>query len=125
MLDDRVVAYLSEPRFEDMFWISYRVTPLTDEPELAARLSEPEFWRSAEPDGFGYRSRALGLFAPLARPSIGEHEPGRVTMRGLYITPEMLARSGQPSPADTLEEPMASWWVRAWRWLRRLVRGGG
>lgn len=126
MLDERVIAYLSDPRFEDMFWISYRVTPLTDDPELAARLMTSDFWRRGRADRLRYRSRALGVFAPHAFPAIGEHEPGRVTMRGLYLTSETLAAAlgaAKPSPDDTLAEARPEgWFARARRWLRSRVR---
>lgn len=125
VLDERVIAYLSDPRFEDMFWISYRVTPLTGEPELAARLLTSDFWRGAHAERLRYRSRALGVFAPHAFPAIGEHEPGRATMRALYLTRETLAAGlgVPPSPDDTLAEARPEgWFARARRWLRSRVR---
>ena len=128
VLDERAIAYLSDPRFEDMFWISYRVTPLTDDPELAARLVTSDFWRRAHADRLRYRSRALGVFAPHAFPAIGEHEPGRARMRGLYLTPETLAAGLRvaPSPDDTLAEVRPDgWFACARRWLRSRARRSG
>ncbi|WP_434418447.1 hypothetical protein [Nannocystis pusilla] len=127
MLGERVIAYLSEPRFEEMFWVSYRVTPVTDDPELAARLLTPDFWRHGDADRLRYRSRALGMFASHAFPSIGEHEPGRVTMRGLYLTPEELTAApvSPASPDETLvERRPGGWFARARRWLRSRARRG-
>ncbi|WAS96253.1 hypothetical protein [Nannocystis punicea] len=128
VLEERAIACLSEPRFEDMFWISYRVTPLTDDPELAAQLLTPEFWREESRRGrLRYRSRALGVFAPHAFASLGDHEPGRATMRALYLTPETLAaalRLATPSPDETLVEPRPEgWFACARRWLRGRVAG--
>ncbi|MBZ5714829.1 hypothetical protein [Nannocystis pusilla] len=127
LLADRVVAYLDDPRFEDMFWISYRVTPLTDDADLAARLLTPEYWRSDEGCTLTFRSRALGVFAPNAFASLGMDAPGRVAMRALYITPEVLAAApgpATPSPDETLTEPRPrGWFARALRGLRRCFGG--
>ncbi|MCY1058902.1 hypothetical protein OV142_27735 [Nannocystis sp. SCPEA4] len=127
VLADRVVAYLDDPRFEDMFWISYRVTPLTDDAELAARLLTPAYWRSDEGRTLTFRSRALGVFAPNAFASLGMDEPGRVAMRALYITPAVLAAAlgpATPSPDETLAESRPRGWIaRALRGLRRCFGG--
>ena len=84
-LDGRVVARMDEPRFEDMFWMSYRVTPVTDDPALAERVLTEAFWKGGEPLDLVYR-RATGLVAehpvPSTRPLVG---PSRVNMRGLYV----------------------------------------
>jgi len=47
-LDGRAIAYLDQPVWEDMFWVSYRITPSTDDAALAVRLLTEEFWRGEE-----------------------------------------------------------------------------
>jgi hypothetical protein len=77
------IARLTSPRHEEMFWDSYRIEPLTDDPvEQAALLTSPG-WRLCE---FVFRSCAFGEIAENAfaagQPCGADH---RVLMRGLYI----------------------------------------
>ncbi len=84
-LDGRVVGLLDEPRNEDMFWVSYRVSCTVDDVELSDRLVSEEFWVG---DGFTelvFRSRATGLTVKDAFPAHGFIGPRRVAMRHLYI----------------------------------------
>lgn len=107
-LAGQVVAHLDEPRQEDMFWVSYRVTPTTDDAELATRLLTEAFWRGDDWTHLTFRSRALGLAAdpfPSIDPLVA---PARVNMRGLYIT----------LPDDRLARSVRSV-ARLLRWLRR------
>lgn len=97
-----VVAHLDDPRFEDMFWFSYTLVPLTSDPALAELLLSDAFWRGHGWHGLVFRSRALGIAADAAFPALTPFvAPGRLMMRGLYITPEQLRA---PSPDETLEE---------------------
>lgn len=93
-LEGRVVARLDEPCREDMFWVSYRITPETDDPALAAELLSEAFWRGEGWSRVTYRSRALGVAAtyvfPATRPFVA---PARLNLRGLYRT-----REDDPSP---------------------------
>jgi hypothetical protein len=95
--DGRVVGLLDEPRQEDMFWTSYRVTSTTDDPALSALLLSEDFWKG---DGFTrliFRSRALGLPAENTFPASGGFiGPRRVSMRALHV------RSRDPAPWDCL-----------------------
>jgi hypothetical protein len=79
----RRIAVLTAPRFEEMFWDSYRIEPLTEDPEEAQRLSSPEHRLNNE---FVFRSREFGETAgyafPAGQPFCGDH---RVLMRGLYL----------------------------------------
>lgn len=125
-LDGRVVAFLDEPCFEDMFWISYRLTPTTDDPALAALLLSEDFWRRSPRPGLRYRSRALGLFAPHAFHAIDPFvEPGRLNMRGLYLTLETAtSASGSDEAAQTLEAARPSGcFARLRSWLAGRRRG--
>jgi hypothetical protein len=80
----RRVAQLTDPQFADMFWYSYQVEPLTEDPaEREALLTSPDRWLACE---FVFRSRRFGLAAENAFPAGGVFpEPGRVLMRALYL----------------------------------------
>jgi hypothetical protein len=84
-LEGRAVAQLTEPRFEDMFWDSYRLEPLTGDAELRRQILTKPFW-----DDFSrltFRSCEFGDAVPQAWPA-GDvfTEDGRVKLRGLYLT---------------------------------------
>ncbi len=80
----RRIALLSDPRYEDMFWVSYAIEPLTEDEEERRRLLESEeFWLTK----FVYRSRQFDEVAGNAFPALKPFAgPGRVTMRALYLT---------------------------------------
>lgn len=87
------IALFTEPEQKEMFWYIYRVTPLTQDPELRRQMRTQAFWN--EMDGLVWRSRELGIIAPNAFPgSYPPPETGRVAMRGLCIN------IGPPSPVD-------------------------
>ena len=101
-LDGRVIAYLDEPQWEDMFWVSYRITPVTDDAALAAQLLSEEFWRGEGWQSVRFRSRAVGLIAPNAFPAVGPLlAPARVNMRGLYLTTD----SADPPASEPRDTP--------------------
>jgi hypothetical protein len=79
----RRIALLSVPRFEEMFWDSYRIEPLTEDPEAAQLLTSPERWLNGE---LVFRSCEFGAIAENAfaagQPFCDEH---RVLIRGLYL----------------------------------------
>jgi len=84
-IEGRPVALLSDPKQAEMFWNSYRMTPLTDEPKLLADLQNVEFWRHCEARGVAFRHRASSKIARYAFPGGDPFpEPGRLVMRGLY-----------------------------------------
>jgi hypothetical protein len=97
-----VIAVLTDCRFEDMFWDSYRMDVITSNPELRLRMQRREFWGASASEGLVWRSRDFGEVAYGAFPALSPFpEPGRLTMRHLYLPiPE-------PRPWD--------WLVLAWR----------
>jgi hypothetical protein len=94
-LDGRPVAFMDEPHWEEMFWVSYRLTPTTDDAALAAELLSESFWKTDDWSRLVFRSRATGLAAEFPFPS-GQPfvAPGRVNMRALYVP------IGPPMPFD-------------------------
>jgi hypothetical protein len=85
-VDDKLAAVLDEPRREEMFWFSYRLTVTTDDAALRERFLSESFWQGDGWKEVVFRSRATGMVAehafPAARPFVG---PERLNMRGLYI----------------------------------------
>jgi hypothetical protein len=80
----RRVALLTDPRYEDMFWESYRIELLTADPgEKSELLTSPDPWLSGE---IVFRSCEFGELARNAFPAgqvfCDDH---RVLMRGLYL----------------------------------------
>ncbi len=83
----RRLARLSDPWYVEMFWDSYAITPLSDDPaECAAILSE-EFWHGRQ---LRFRSAQFNQYAENAFPALINPlaVPGRVTMRALYLVVE-------------------------------------
>jgi hypothetical protein len=100
-----IIAVLTEPRWEDMFWDSYRIDITTEDSELRSLLQTEIFWTKPEGEQLVWRSREFGEVAEFAFPG-GEPfpEPGRLIMRALYL------RIGEPRPWDRLVL-----WFRKWR----------
>jgi hypothetical protein len=100
------IAILTDCRWEEVFWDSYRLEIITDDPDLQAKLLMKEFWAVAEAEGLSYRNLEFADAAPFAFPSLSPlSEPGRLMMRGLYLD------IGQPGPFDSL----MLWCRRRWR----------
>jgi len=94
------IAVLTDPRPADMFWDSYKIEPLVEDPgEAVDLLDSPLHWDRCD---FVFRNRAFDRTAPgfaaAGRPQI---QNGRVLMRGLYLD------IGRPSS-----------WERLLLWLR-------
>jgi hypothetical protein len=103
----QVIAALTEPRPEDMFWYSYRLEPLTDDPDLRQQLLSAEFWAQAESQGLVWRNREFGEAAEQAFPALSPFpEPGRLKVRGLYLT------TRAPWPWDGIVLWLRHWWRR-------------
>jgi hypothetical protein len=103
----KAIAILTEPRWEDMFWVSYLMEIVAADDGLRAQMLTKEFWARAESYGLVWRNREFGEIAEYAFPGLSPFpEPGRLIMRGLYL------RSGEPWPWD---------WIVLWfrSWLRR------
>jgi hypothetical protein len=80
------IAMLIDPKWEDMFWVSYLLVPLTDDIDLRQRLRMDTFWNHAEAEGLVYRNREFGTMARLAFPARNPlRDAGRISMRGLYL----------------------------------------
>jgi hypothetical protein len=111
--EGRPIAVLSEPRSEEMFWDSYKLEVVAEDPGLRARIVTAEFWDNPLTDGLVYRNRLLGDTAshPFAAASPFP-EPGRIMMRGLYI------RIAAPKPWDRL-----ALWLRRSPMMRQLRSG--
>ncbi len=101
------IAILTDCRWEEVFWDSYRIEIVADDPELRDKMLSKEFWAVAESEGLTYRNRQFGDGAMFAFPSLSPFsEPGRLMMRGLYLD------IGQPRPWDSVV-------LRLRRWMRR------
>ncbi|HSJ02481.1 MAG TPA: hypothetical protein VK956_08515 [Verrucomicrobium sp.] len=80
------VTLLTDPQWEDMFWTSFRVEPVTADPILLAQLATSEFRNTIEiQDRVVWRHRTTQATAPNAFPGMNPQTlPERITMRGLY-----------------------------------------
>ncbi|HZZ81042.1 MAG TPA: hypothetical protein VFE62_21250 [Gemmataceae bacterium] len=98
------IAILTEPRWEKMFWDSYRMEIVADDQEYRARMLTTEFWANAEAEGLVWRNRELGEVAEFAFPALAPFpEPGRLMVRGLYLS------VGEPWPWDWLVMRIRRW----------------
>lgn len=85
------LASLTDRRWEEMFWDSYRLEPLTDDAALNQRLLS-DFWESDDnwtKVCFSNREfPEIEIQTGYAFPSIKPfQEPGRLMIRGLYYCP--------------------------------------
>jgi len=97
------IAVLTECRFHEMFWDSYRLQPVAGDLVLRERMQTPEFWEAAGAEGLVWRSREFGDVAEHAFPAGSPFPaPGRLLMRGLYLS------TSDPWPWDRL----LMWWRR-------------
>lgn len=90
------VALLTDPQWEDMFWMSYRLTYLPNETVNTQQFYRDEFWNHEACHDATWQNAYFNLAPthPLAgRPP---QRPGdRISMRGLYLNipaPGFLAR---------------------------------
>ena len=58
------IAVLTDPEQIEMFWVCYRIIPLTQDIELLERMRMKDFWHGME--GFVWRNREFGMIAPLS-----------------------------------------------------------
>ncbi len=85
--DGERIASLSDCQHEEMFWDSYIVEPMTDDPDLNRRL-QSAFWQGDEWSGCEFVSRefpdvVVRHALPAASPIL---ESGRLLLRGLYCS---------------------------------------
>lgn len=82
----KTIAVLTDPRWEDMFWVSYRMEITTDDSELRTQLQTESFWARAESEALVWRNQEFGEVAEMAFPALSPFtEPGRLKMRALYL----------------------------------------
>ena len=81
------VARLTDPQWEDMFWVSYRVELLTRDPALQSQFSSVDFWdtgnvvyRNCEFDEETVDALEGGNTSTVLK-------TGRIVMRFLYLSP--------------------------------------
>ncbi|HUR53662.1 MAG TPA: hypothetical protein VMZ71_06005 [Gemmataceae bacterium] len=84
--DGRAVATLTDPRYEDMFWTSYRIEPLAHDPAEQATILSDEFWHVEFLARTRYRNQAGGWYGKGWWAAVGTVvlKDGRIIMRGLY-----------------------------------------
>lgn len=113
-LRGEVIAVLTDPQWEDIFWTSYRMEVATSDSELGHRIKTLEFWGTVEATELIYRSREFGVIAELAFPALNPSwEPDRLMMRRLCI----------PIGLPWVWDRIALWWRR--RRKRRHTALGG
>lgn len=79
------IAVLSDPRAEDMFWVSYHLEVTTHDAALRDRMATADFWLN-EASSLTWRNRELGT--SVADVVVAERpfpQPGRLSARGLYL----------------------------------------
>jgi hypothetical protein len=88
-VDGRKIARLVDPQWEEMFWDSYRLEPLTEDSEERAMLYSADFWHSGKAV---YLNVEFDVVAPFAfaggssdELSTRLRETGRLSMGGLYL----------------------------------------
>lgn len=82
-----VIAILSDPQFEEMFWDSYQINIVSTDSELRQVMQTADFWKNAENEGLLWRSCEFGELAVNAFPAITPSlKSGRLLMRGLYLS---------------------------------------
>jgi hypothetical protein len=105
--EGKPIATLSDCQFEDMFWDSYRIDPITDDRDIRQMILSEAFWTGSDWIGLTWRNRELEMLPVAPFPAVSPmREPGRVVVRGLYIS---------------IAEPR--WWDRVVLWVRRRRRG--
>jgi hypothetical protein len=102
--DGRAVAVLSEPVRDDMFWFSWKITPLVAD----APVTSDDFWRSSEESRTVFRCKASNPVAGMAFWAASNPvREGRLVLRGAYV----------PVPLPFRRRPLT------WLWL--FLFGGG
>jgi hypothetical protein len=93
-----IVCLAATVTVAEMFWVSYALEPLVDDPAERERIvSDRTWWHQS---GLKFRNREFGIVAPLAFAG-GVTESGRVVMRALYLD------VGPPTMWERL-------WLRYW-----------
>ena len=83
--DGRTVALLTEPRMVEMFWLSWRIEPLTDDAAERAALFSPGYWDVSLLPCTVFRSREFSVVSNTGFWAGDEPlRDGRLVMRGLH-----------------------------------------
>lgn len=100
---NRHVAELTEPRWLEDSWHSYKFTILTEDPEEVEKLRRKEFWDKEIFRRYVLRSREFGDVADGAFTASGGPflSDGRIVLRGDYLSIE-----------PTSWERVILWWRR-------------
>jgi hypothetical protein len=80
------LAILTDCRWEEMFWDSYHLEPITNDPVLNQRLLL-EFWIDDEWEDVYFRNREFPEIVVTQAFPGPMREPGRLMIRGLYDCP--------------------------------------
>ena len=81
----RRLALLSDPAYVEMFWVSYSITPLSDDPLEREAVMTDAFWLERD---VVYRSKRFDIRIDHAFSALTPLSGGRVIMRGLYLVVE-------------------------------------
>lgn len=91
-----------------MFWLAWRITPLTTDPHGKSAVLSDGFWDDAQIERTVFRSKASGEVADTAFwPGSQPIRDGRLILRGAYVR----------SPVRFGRNPIL--------WLRLFLLGGG
>lgn len=80
------LATLTDPQWDDMFWVSYAYSAASDAATSGSELDSKELWLR---DDLIYRSRHFDMVAPFVLAAGAEPLAGRISMRGLYLSPPL------------------------------------
>lgn len=88
-LDGKIIGELKNPRYADMFWVSYDIVALKKGEECFVNARTT--WDELE---LRFKNKVMNEYAIYAFPSIPPNTEnsmkGKVTMRGLYLIPKGL-----------------------------------
>ncbi|MEM9252810.1 MAG: hypothetical protein AAGB29_10720 [Planctomycetota bacterium] len=104
-VDGHPTAVLDDNEYYDMFWDSYRVSLLPESKYTLDEVFTMEFWCKRS---LVYRSKATDITTRQAVISSGEAfpKPGRVVLRGLYIS------IGMPNVIDQCALAWRRYWTK-------------
>lgn len=86
-LDGRIIGELKNPKYADMFWVSYDIVALNNEEE--SFVNAHSTWDNPK---LRIKNKVMNEYAIYASPSISPNSEnsmqGKVVIRGLYLTPK-------------------------------------
>ena len=102
-VDGVPIGELTDPRWEDMFWVSYAIRIREGVDKRWEALKTNDFWRDDKWTQLSYRHKVTGEFIERALPVSRLTEDGRINMRGLCSR-------------DEINREKPSWWERFSNW---------